>query len=551
MKHSKRYQEIINAFLKNGFSHFLFRIGLTERAFHKEQTKDTNMNMTNIGIKLKETLQTLGPTFIKLGQIASSRRDLVPKEIANELEKLQDEVPAFSYEEIETIIEQELGQSITQIFASFEEEPLATASIGQVHIATLFSGKKIAIKIQRPNIEDKVTTDLEILRDLARIANSKIEWARAYHIRDMIEEFSTSLYNELDYYQEGRNGERIAAQFKDNPHVHVPKIYWEYTTKKVLTMEKVNGIKVNQTEKLQEQGYDCSLLAERVANAMFEQVLEHGFFHGDPHAGNIFILPYHQVSFIDFGMVGQLIGDMRIHFTSLLIHVKQKNAKGMIKTFSKMDLLDNVENISSLQRELDLLLEKYYDASLGDINLGTIMLEVFHIAYLHHMEIPKDIAIIGKAIITTEDIIKGLDPNFSIMKAVEPFGEKLLKERYHPKRLLEQTIVEASENIELLKDVPKDMKQISTIIKKGKLKFEMNVKELDSFQKRLDKISNRLSFSIILLSFSILMCGLIVGAAISGHTTSIWRLPVIEIGSVIAILMFLFLIFTIIRSGRM
>ncbi len=550
-KHSKRYQEILNAFFKHGFSHFLFRIGLTDRALKKESAKDINMNFKDIGTKLRQTLQSLGPTFIKLGQIASARRDLVPKEIADELEKLQDEVDGFPFEDVRQIIEAELGDTIDHLFASIDRKPIATASIGQVHMAKTFQGEDVAIKVQRPDIAPTVKIDLEILHDIALLMEAKIGWARAYHIRDMMEEFSHSLQNELNYHVEGRNAERIQNQFTEDETVYIPKIYWDYTTQKVLTMERINGIKVTNLERIENAGYDRGIIAERLANAMFEQVLENGYFHGDPHPGNIFIMPNNVVSFIDFGMVGQITDDMKFHFASLVIQVKQQNAKGMIKTFAKMNLLDNVENIDALHHELDTLLAKYYDASLQDISLGAVIIEVFHIAFRHQVDIPKDIAIISKAILTMEDIIKLLDPDFSIMKAVEPYGTKLLKKRYHPKRVLEQSFGEFTENVDVLKDIPKDIKQISSLIKKGKLQLGMNITELQAFLKRLDRISNRLSFSIILLSFSILMGGLIIGASISGHTTMLWRLPIIEIGSVIATLMFLFMIFTIIRSGRM
>ena len=216
-----------------------------------------------------------------------------------------------------------------------------------------------------------------------------------------------------------------------------------------------------------------------------------------------------------------------------------------------MELMDNVTDTASLHKNLDKLLRKYYSASFTEINLGAIIIEIFGIAYEHKVDIPKDISIIGKAILTMEEIIKLLDPEFSIMQAVEPYGEKLLKERYHPKRILDDSIAEITENIELLKSLPKDVKHISTMIQKGKMKIELNITELQSFFRRMDKISNRLSFSIILLSFSILMTGLIIGASISGHSTMLWSLPVIEIGSVIAFLLFVFLIITIIRSGRM
>lgn len=548
LKHSKRYKEILNAFIKNGFSHFLFRIGLARST---DKTVNKNMNFKDIGIKLRHALQTLGPTFIKLGQIASSRRDFVPKEIAEELEKLQDSVNPFSFDQVQRIIEQELGDQIENIFKSVESTPLATASIGQVHIGELFSGEKVAIKIQRPEIEDNIHIDLEILHDIARMMDEKMEWARAYHIRDMIEEFSHSIKNELNYYMEGRNGEKILQQFLEDPLIHIPKIYWEYTTQRILTMQKIKGIKVNHIEELDKGGYNKPLIAERIANAMFEQVLEHGFFHGDPHPGNIFVLPNNEIAFLDFGMVGQLSEDLKLHFAELLLNVKDQNAKAMMKTFAKMELMDHVTDTAKLHRDLDALLSKYYDISLDEINLGSIILEIFNIAYRHQVEIPKDISIIGKAILTMEEIIKLLDPTFSIMQAVEPYGERLIKKRYHPKRILEQSFEEITENIELLKDIPKDLKQIATIIQKGKMQLQLNVTELQSFLKRLDRISNRLSFSIILLSFSILMCGLIIGAAISGHTTSLWRLPVIEVGSIIATAMFIFMIITIIRSGRM
>lgn len=550
LQHSKRYREIMNAFVKNGFSHLLFRIGLTNRK-HKQVDTEGNMNFQDIGIKLRHILQSLGPTFIKLGQIAGSRRDLVPKEIAQELEKLQDEVEPFPYEAVKEVFMEEIGATPDEIFTSFQQEPVATASIGQVHIAELPTGEKVAIKIQRPEIEKNVYIDLEILKDIANIMDEKITWARAYHLKDMIEEFSESLHNELNYYTEGRNGERIGAQFHDDPVIHIPEVYWDYTTRRILTMECVEGIKVSHIEKIEEAELDKKLIAERIADAMFEQVLDYGFFHGDPHPGNIFILPNNEVSFIDFGMVGELSDELKINFAALLLNVKEQNAKKMVKTFYKMELMDNVTDTTDLHRDLDKLLRKYYDVSIKELNLGGIILEIFNIAYRHHVDIPKDISIIGKAILTMEEIIKMLDPDFSIMQAVEPYGEKIFKQRYHPKRLLEESITEFTENMEFLKNIPKDMKQISRMLQKGKLRFELNVTELQAFLKRLDRISNRLSFSIILLSFSILMCGLIVGASISGHTTMLWRLPVIEIGSVIAFLMFIFLIFTIIRSGRM
>lgn len=550
IKHTQRFQEVMNAFLKNGFSHILFRIGLTERPSRRNQETDGS-NMTNIGIKLRETLQELGPTFIKLGQIASSRRDLIPKEITVELEKLQDDVKSISFQEIRNNIESELQNSIENLFHHIEEKPLATASIGQVHVAYLHSGEEVAIKIQRPDIERTIEVDLEILHDLTSFLEERFAWAKNYRLHEMIEEFTYSLRNELNYRIEGQHAERIAAQFSEDETIHIPKIYWDFSTKKILTMEMVRGIKVNQIKELKEKGYDGKLIAERITNSMFVQILEHGFFHGDPHPGNVFVLPNNVVSYLDFGMVGRINEQMMYHFASLIIYLQRGNTNGMIRTFNSMGLIDGTTDRDGLYHELDSLLFKYYNVPLKDISLGSVITEIFTIAYKNNVQIPKNITMLGKVILTMEEIIANLDPHFNIMKAVEPFGEKLMKDRFHPKNIAKQSWETFVENAEILTELPKDLKDITSTLKKGKLRFDINVTDLQPFLKRLDRISNRLSFSIILLSFSILMVGLIVGASISGQTNLLWRIPVIEIGSVVATLMFLFMIFTIIRSGRM
>ena len=548
MKHTQRFQEVLNTFLKNGFSHFLFRIGLTDR---KKYSETSDMNLQDIGSKLRDTLQQLGPTFIKLGQIASSRNDLIPKEITDELEKLQDDVFPIPYEKIEATLEEELHAPIHVLFAHFNIEPIATASIGQVHIATLHTGEEVAVKIQRPSIETTMQTDLEILHDFSKFLEDHFAWARAYQLRDMVDEFAFSLKNELDYMNEGRNAEKIAKQLADNEAVHVPIIYWQYTTKKVLTMEMIHGIKVNNYDKLEAHDYDKRKIAKTITDAMFEQIFIDGFFHGDPHPGNIYILPMNRVVFLDFGMVGQLTEEMRYHFTSLVINLQLGNAKGIVKTFGKLGMVTSETDRSSLLRDVEYLIAKYYDIPMKQIKLGAVIKEVFDIAYEHELQLPNEISILGKTIITIEKIISGLDPTFSIMSAVEPFGKRLIQERMQPSFIAKKTWEQVMDNAEILSELPQDVKDVATTLKKGKLRFDINVSDLPFFMRRLDKISNRLSFSIILLSFCILMVGLIVGAAISGQTTLLWRLPVIEIGSVIAFLLFLLILFSIFRSGRM
>lgn len=553
IRHSKRYQEIVNVFIKHGLSHILFRIGITDKRINARKIKDekVNNNLVNLGEKLRLSLQELGPTFIKLGQIASTRRDIIPEEIGKELEKLQDDVHSFSMAEVEQTFQEEFGKTTEEVFQNFRVEPLATASIGQVHSARLFTGEEVAIKIQRPNIKHTIETDLDILFHLARLIENRTKWGKRYYILDVIDEFSTSLRNELDYLMEARNGEKMAVLFSVGTTIRVPEIYWDYTSRKILTMEMVQGIKVSHIKQLETEGYNLPLIAERIAHSLFTQVLDYGFFHGDPHPGNIFIMPGNVVTYLDFGMMGRLSDQMKYHFASLLIAVQKNDVDDMIETFEDMGLLDNVEDMKSFHRELEKLLTKYYEASLTTISLGQLLIDIFAIAYRYQVGIPTDITILAKAILTAEEIIEQLDPKFSIMKAVEPFAMDLLKERFNPKNILKHVVESSLKDIDTLKNLPKDIQDTITTVKKGKMKINFNVEDAPSFLQRLDKISNRLSFSIILLSFSILMVGLIIGSSIAGESNLLFKLPLIELGGIVAIIMFLFMLFSIFRSGRM
>ncbi|MGW6301745.1 ABC1 kinase family protein [Peribacillus butanolivorans] len=551
LKHAQRYQEIINAFLKNGFGYFIYRLGLSESKSASKLQPDENLNLRSIGERLHTILQSLGPTFIKLGQIASTRRDFVPEEIVRELEKLQDQVTPFPFDKVRKIVEDELGDSLENLFLEFQELPLATASIGQVHVARLPSQEVVAIKVQRPDILPTVETDLEILDDIARLMEARISWGRRYQIRKMIDEFAKSLRAELDYNSEGRNGEKIAKQFMNNQGIKIPRIHWEFSTKRVLTMDFIQGIKINHYKQLDDEGYDRRKIAERLANSMLQQILIDGFYHGDPHPGNIVILPGNIVALMDFGMVGRLEDEMKFQFASLVINLKRGSTNGLIKTLSDMGLLTDETDMIALRYDIDELRIKYYDIPLSQISLGGAVNDLFTVANQHHVQIPPEFTMLGKALLTMEAIIEELDPHFSIMKAAEPFGERLLKERYNPKNIAKNTWNQFVETAEAMAELPKDIREVTGIIKKGKLRLDINIPELQVFLHKLDQISNRLSFSIILLAFSIIMVGLIIGSAIGGETLLLWKIPVIEIGFVVATLMFLLMLYTIFRSGKM
>ncbi|WP_443257454.1 ABC1 kinase family protein [Virgibacillus sp. L01] len=551
-RHTKRYREIINVLMKNGFSHFLFRVGLADRGLAAGQgAEEIDRNMKNVGKRLRHALQDLGPSFIKLGQIASTRHDALPREIIEELEKLQDHARVIPFEHVRSTIESELEDELGNLFAHVDDAPLATASIGQVHTARLFSGENVVIKVQRPGLKSKIETDLEILQGFGRILEERTAWAKRYRICDIIDELSNSLRNELDYLMEGLGAGRISKQFEDDAFIKVPNVYWDFSTKRVLTMEKIEGIKISKIEELDANGYDRVKIARRLADTILRQLFENGFFHADPHAGNINVLPKNSIALLDFGQTGMINKKTRQYFASILVNLHQGNTKSMIKTFSKMDIIGEDTDTEALQRDLDDLHVRYENIKMKELSLGRVILEILNVSYHNYIRIPTELALVSKVILTLEGVLQRLDPEFSLMRSAEPFAQKLMWQRYRPREIIRNSLEEIGEDIGIISELPSDLKEVMDVIKKGKIGLDINVKRGDQIMRRVDKISNRLSFSVLMLAFSILMGSLIIGLAIVGQDTIIWNLPIIEIGAVIAALMFVLMVITIIRSGRM
>jgi ubiquinone biosynthesis protein len=552
MRHFRRYRDIATALVRHGFGIVVEEIGFApflsfpQKWFFETQEEGSKTT----GERIRLVLEELGPTFVKLGQIASTRPDLLPEDIVRELEKLQDRVPPFSFQEVREIVQLELGGDLSDIFRHFEETPLAAASIGQVHRAVLRTGENVAVKIQRPNITTVIETDLEILQDLAALAEHRLKWAAKYQIRDMVEEFSKSLRAELDYTIEGRNAEKISNQFRHDPYIYVPNVFWEYTTKKVLTMEYVDGVKFHEIEKLKQNGCNPKILAERLAKAIFRQIFIEGFFHGDPHPGNVLVLPGEAIAFLDFGMVGKLTPEMKYHFSSLVIALMRQSTDGVIKALLRMGLVPDHVNRMQLYYDVDQLREKYYGVPLSQVSLGEAVNDLFHTAFRHSIRIPANLTLLGKTLLTLEGVVETLDPDFRIFDIAEPFGRQLFKERYHPKNVAEMVWRRISDYGELLLDLPNYIKEFTPLLKRGQFRLEIGIPELDLFLKKLDRISNRLSFSIVLLAFSIIMVGIMISSSLGRESAILWKIPAIEFGFGVATFMFLWLLYSILKSGR-
>lgn len=554
VKYINRYREIAMQFSKSGLGFIIEEIGLDRvlslpKRILLRQQNDEYLEKT-YAERIRIFIEEMGTTFIKLGQIASTRADLLPPDLINELEKLQSHVSPFPASDARALIEESLEADIDDIFMIFDDVPVGSASIGQVHRAMLHTGEDVAVKVQRPNIEKTVRTDLEILRHLALLAEANLEWARNYQVTDMIDEFSDALINELDYTIEARNVERIGKTHRNDIKVKIPEIYWDYSSKNVMVMDFIKGTPVNQLKKLDELGINRSMVADTLARSIFKQIFEEGYFHGDPHPGNVNVLDDGTVVFLDFGMVGRLTSDLKNNFGSLLISLMKHDSDGVVKSIVKMGVVPADVSIRDLNREAEIMRDKYYDVPLAKLNFSDAVNDLFGISNKYKIKLPQDFTILAKTLLTLESVVSQLDPDFSIMDVAEPFGKALLLERYNPKNLLNFQIDEVQQLGSELREVTENVHTFSKGLRNQNLPIEIDVKGRSEFSKHLDRVINRLSFSIVLLAFSIVMVGLIVGSAILGEGSIIFRIPIIEIAAIFAMGMFVWLLWSIVKSGR-
>ncbi|MFU1795866.1 ABC1 kinase family protein [Paenibacillus azoreducens] len=551
IRHTGRYREIAMALMRHGFGYMVEELGLFQllsmpRRWVKHESPETK----TLGERIRLVLEDLGPTFVKLGQLASTRSDLLPDSIIQELVKLQDQVPPFPSEAARSILAEELDMPVEEIFERFDDIPVAAASIGQVHLGRLKSGEEVAVKIQRPGALQTITRDLGILRNLMVLAEKRWEWARRYQMVRLVEEFSKSLLAEMDYSREGRNTEKIALQFQNDEHIFIPQIHWQYTSSRVMTMEYVEGVTLSQSEQLEESGFDLQLIAKRFVNAMLHQMFIEGFFHADPHPGNLLVRKDGSLAFLDFGMVGRLSEDMKHHLSELIIALMRKNTDSMVRAILRLGLLPEDNDMDSLRKDLGILRDEYYDIPFSEIGIGKALNDLFGVAQRHAIVMPPDLTLLGKALLTMEGVIQKLDPSLSIIDMAEPFGRKLARERFSARRLRGKLLGGAASLAEALLDIPAQTRQLSALISKGKLKVEISVPEMESLMRKLDQISNRLSFSIVLLAFSIIMVGLIIGSSMNRQSSILWHFPVIAIGFGVAFLMVVWLLYSIFKSGK-
>ncbi|WP_180953584.1 ABC1 kinase family protein [Bacillus sp. T33-2] len=552
MRRLKRYREIVSILVKYGFGYLVQEVGLVNLlSFTDRLTADLQRgNAHETASRVRSLLEELGPTFIKLGQLLSIRSDLLPREIILELEKLQDDVPPVPIEEIKQKINQELGSLPEKIFLSFNDEYVAAASIGQVHEAVLPSGEKVMVKVQRPHIKETIYADLEILGDIARLIENHYDWAQDYRVTEMVEELASSIKRELDYIEEGRNTETIKLQFEGNQGIKVPSIYWDFTTSEILTMEKIDGVKLSGSSSEIPEKEDKRKIADLLVEAFVTQILREGFFHGDPHPGNILYMPEtEQLAFIDFGQVGRLSEDTRYDVTTLMIGLMKEDTGLLVKAIYRFADVPSSLDEKRFYDDVHRIRRKFSDVPLGELNVGLTINELFATAQNHRILIPTDLTMLGKTLMTVEGIISDIDPSLSLLGLAKPYGEQLFRERYDPIKIGKRLWHNARDISGTLRNIPKQVEDVLKKTSDGDLKVEIGLYDINRIFHKFDRISNQISFSITLLAFSIVVLGLIIGATL-GDGTFFTRIPAVEVGFVIAFAMFLWIIYSIIRSGR-
>lgn len=466
---------------------------------------------------IRNTLLDLGPTFIKVGQLFSTRADLFPSEYVEELAKLQDKVPAFSYEQVEATIEQELGKKIPELFDSFEPIPLAAASLGQVHKAVLHSGEAVVVKIQRPGLKKLFEIDLQILKGITRYFQNHPRWGRGRDWMGIYEECCRILWEEIDYLNEGRNADTFRRNFRGYDWVKVPRVYWRYASSRVLTLEYMPGIKISQYEALEAAGLDRKAIARQGAQAYLLQLLNNGFFHADPHPGNIAVSPDGALIFYDFGMMGRIKSNVREGLMETLFGIAQKDGDRIVKSLIDLGALAPVEDMGPVRRSVQYMLDNFMDRNFENQSVAAISDDLYEIAYNQPFRFPATFTFVMRAFSTLEGVGKGLDPEFNFMEVAQPYAMQLM------------TNMNGSEGNSFLNELSRQAVQVSSTALGLPRRLEDTLDKLERGDVRVrvrsletERLLRRQSNILIGMTYALLISGFTVSAAILLVKSYIW-----------------------------
>src|SRR5438270_1634959 len=456
-----RLSEIAQVMVRHGFGYFLEAHKLSD-LLPGRSAEDRLANVASEhgaasarGQHLREVLDELGPTFVKFGQLLSTRPDVVPPDIVVELRALQDDVRPFPFEQAERVIEEELGNTLERLFLEFEPQPVAAASIGQVHRATLPNGRRVAVKVQRPGAPRQIEADLGLLYQAAKLARERIRSLDFVDTRQVVDEFARSIRKELDYRQEGRNAQNFHRNFAGSLHVRVPKVYWQYTRARVLTLEWIDGIQLADVDLVAMTLDERRELAYRMTEAWMTMIFRHGFFHGDPHPANILLLerPDH-IGLVDFGLAGKLTDDDMTKLTRLFIDAANENVDALPRRLADLGVRYPKEREEQFLVELRELYYRYYGASLSEIDPLQVIREAFGLIYSLNLQLPTRFVLLDKAIATLGSVGVDLYPDFNVFEVARPYARRLLAERFTPRRIASRARKESVRLAQIMLEAP-------------------------------------------------------------------------------------------------
>lgn len=551
-RHVNRYLEIIRVLTKYGFADLISQSRLENAIDFGRRIVFKKADLQKITLsrweRMRLVLEELGPTFIKLGQVMSTRADLIPKELLLELEKLQDSVLPFPAEEAVNLIEQELRKPVKEIFKNFSDSSMAAASIAQVHRATLLDGDEVVVKVQRPGINSVIETDLEIMFHLAMMMEKHIPEIRSFSIVKIIEEFEGSIRKELNFVIEASNLERFGINFQKDSQIYIPKYYREYTTKKILTMEYIDGVKFSDISNVKMKELDPKIIAARGADLILKQIFEYGFFHADPHPGNIMVLPDNVICFLDYGMMGTLTQNTRQLITAILIGAINHDAERIVRSVLRLCETDGDVNVPKLELQITELINLYFYESLEQMDIPALLNDLLTFFPNNNLKIPADLYLLGRALVILQGDGEKIDPDFNVARYVEPYAKKIIKDRLHIRKLVKNIYFSADELVHLLSDLPYEMREIIEKIKSGKIKMDIEHKGLDPMLTKHEQISNRIAFAIVLAS-------IVIGSSliVLSKIPPLWNdIPVIGVvGFLAAGILGFWLLVSILRHGKM
>ena len=504
----KRYHEIGRVLAHHGFGWLWSKWGIGQilGKLERRPGEEAGVVLTEPE-RLRLAIEELGTTAIKLGQMLSTRPDLLPPDYIVELSKLQDHAPTVPYDEIAAILRDEFGAEPDATFQSFEVQPLAAASIAQVHGATIADGTEVVVKVRRPGIEVRVNQDLTILEQIARFLAKNTEFGKRLDLESLANEFAVTLNNELDFTREGHNAERVAAEFSEDPSLLVPTIHWDYSTRCVLTMQKIQGIKVDDIEALDAAGIDRQELAQRCAHIALVQVLDNGFFHADPHPGNFFVQPDGMIALLDYGMVGRLGDRFRESLLRLAMAISRHDSNRIVDELLTLGAAPVSLDRRRMKRDLESLLSRYDGLALGEISAAQVFRDVTTTAQHHGLKLPSDLILLARVLAMDEGLGVKLDPEFKLMEFARPYFMRFWQENHSFRAVARRAREGAIDLADIAMDLPERLLRLSGMVERGEVTVTSRLQVPEELTKNLQQAANRIAISV-------LTAGLIIGLSV-------------------------------------